>query len=100
MSTYPTLYPKGFIMKTVINTLAVAGIGHLIIMNAGAFLSGIARKEKVQNTKIGSLLYGAMLGASSASFAYGVIIDPSNSQENVDNFTDDYLTTMLEKLNK
>src|SRR5699024_6069172 len=101
MSTYPTLYPKGFIiMKNVIKTLAIAGIGHIVIMNAGTAMSKIARKESVQNTKIGKHLYDVMLGASSASFAYGVIIDPSNKQEDVNNFTDDYLTTMLEKLNK
>ena len=100
MSTYPTLYPKGFIIiKNVIKTLAIAGIGHIVIMNAGTAMSKIARKESVQNTKIGKHLYDVMLGASSASFAYGVIIDPSNKQEDVNNFTDDYITTMLEKLN-
>src|SRR5699024_2462624 len=62
MSTYPTLYPKGFIiMKNVIKTLAIAGIGHIVIMNAGTAMSKIARKESVQNTNIGKHLYDVML---------------------------------------
>ena len=87
-------------MKTVIKTLAIAGVGHLIIMNAGTAIARIARKEKVQNTKIGKHLRDIMHGASLASFAYGVIIDPNNSEEEVTNFYVDYLDTMLEKLNK
>ena len=87
-------------MKTVIKTLAIAGVGHLIIMNAGVVLADIVRKEKVQNTKIGKHLHDIMHGLSYSSFAYGVIIDPNNSEEEVANFYDDYLTTMLEKLNK
>lgn len=86
-------------MKTVIKTLAIAGVGHIIILNTGVAMSIIARKEKVQNTKIGRKLYNAMNVIGASAFAYGVMVDPENDQDAVNDFYNDYLTVIIEKLN-
>ena len=83
-------------MKTVIKTLAIAGVGHLAILNATAAIAVIARNEKVQNTKIGKKLYGAMSVLSSAEFMHSVSLNPAHSQEEVDNFYAENLIALLE----
>ena len=87
-------------MKTVIKSLAIAGVGHLVILNATGALATIARKESVQNTKFGKKLHKAMSVVSLAASGYGVIINPDIAQENIEVFYDDYLTTLLETWNK
>lgn len=83
-------------MKTVIKTLAIAGVGHFAILNATTAIAAIARNEKVQDTKIGKFLYDAMSAVSSVEFVHSVIVNPAYSQEEVSNFYAEHLIAQLE----